>query len=150
PLQDDPTNSTEAIYDLFAVVSQIHHPNAHDKNSVMNAHHDEHLVAHIRICDDENIPPLQNDSAFFCFNDFVITPSSLAEALEFGYVWKQPCNILYRRRSFNKIVPLVNEISPVLEVMAGNSPTQSQGISRIADSHDVVKFRAGEELGKVQ
>jgi PAB-dependent poly(A)-specific ribonuclease subunit 2 len=107
-------SSVEAVYELVAVISHITDPP--DKDSPLHVINGEHLCAHVRV---QEIYGQARDSPdrWYIFNDFVVHPSSLSEAVRFDYPWKQPCVLRYARVDLDArvaIAPLSNPITPNL------------------------------------
>ncbi|SPQ93578.1 USP domain-containing protein [Plasmodiophora brassicae] len=88
---EDDISESRAVYDLAVVIAQVLDTAPPEKGSVLSGYSEEHLVAHIRTDDNE----------WVLFNDFALNPSTLQEAVNFSYIWKHPCLVIYRRRSFD-------------------------------------------------
>jgi len=96
-----------AHFELVAVVSHVSDPP--DTDSELNVYNAEHLTAHVRIEGEDG------KKKWFLFNGFVITDSSLEDALEFkDFPWKQPCILVYQRHDIQQRVTIPERTAPIL------------------------------------
>ena len=96
-------------YELVGLVAHITDPE--DTDSKLNVYNAEHLTAHVSVPE-----MLRPEDRWHLFNDFVITPSTPAEAIRFhGYPWKQPCLLVYQRVDIFQKIDVPQRKRPILE-----------------------------------
>jgi len=97
-----------AHFELVSVVSHVSDPP--DTDSELNVYNAEHLTAHVAISEGK-----EKKKQWYLFNGFMISKSTLKDAIEFGsFPWKQPCILVYQQKGLLnhiKVPPRQNPIT---------------------------------------
>mmetsp|Transcript_12249 Transcript_12249/g.16972 ORF Transcript_12249/g.16972 Transcript_12249/m.16972 type:complete len:491 (-) Transcript_12249:128-1600(-) len=104
----DSKGSVPYDYELIGVVCHISDPP--DTDSELNVYNAEHLTAHLKIKEDAK----SSKGKWTLFNGFMITESSLKDAIEFSsFPWKEPCILLYQRVDVFEQIQIPQRVYPM-------------------------------------